>query len=142
MLKNTENLKEYDEHPYTVYHQNLPNLMTHLKNRCQAAWPFTATYFGRHLQIAREVLYIPCYRYPTQDMNTNSTSVKHLLTPDISIVTIISMWKVSFRCTMRILFPSYSEQCLSDMYTPAVSLKETRGFYLPLVAPRCQGEGV
>lgn len=62
-------------------------------------------------------------------------SVKHSLTPSISIVIILSMWKTNFRCTMGILFPFYSGQHLSDMYTPAVSLEETRGFYLPLVAP-------
>lgn len=33
-----------------------------------------------------------------------------------------------------------SVQYLSYMYKPIVPLKESRGFYLPLVALRCQGE--
>ena len=112
--------------------------MTHLKTRFQAAWLFTAHSFSVYLPVPS----IP----PIVITHITWILIRHQLSVYSHQIfqwyAFFPKWKTDIRWTMRILFPFNSGQYLSYMYKPIVSLKESRGFHLPLVALRCQVEGV
>ena len=144
MLKNTEILKEYTENPYTL---SLESNTTNIGQICQRWWPIWKADCRPHEQgqlltsarisyYQRHPVTQPHGHYRAHRMNTDSTALQHTLTPDSSIVSILSQVKNGFQVP--------SEDFVSLLWavtiscTPAVACMEPKGFHLPSVARRCQ----
>lgn len=98
-----------------------------MTSRSQAACPGAATHFGMRLLLPEASTTQPHGRCRAHRRNTNSTALQHTLTPNASIVSVLSQVKSGFSVPSEDFVSPLLWAVPVSACTPAVACAEPRG---------------